>query len=147
MPGFSELPNCHYACAQVNGNRWWYVRYPVTLSTRKFSHCDRAQSVMVKWLHCSENDRWPTVIFSSAVWAQCDSISNLIVLDFSIKALFSSYDVICLPRTLLWRLPFFPDNQSARSGSPCIFILESIQHLQLQTVKLRSKHAILADWI
>ena len=49
-----------------------------------------------------------------------------IVLIIEFKSLFSSYDVICLPRTLLWHVPDFPDDQSARSGSPCIYILESI---------------------
>ena len=28
--------------------------------------------------------------------------------------------MICLPRTLLWHVPDFPDGQSAQSGSPCI---------------------------
>ena len=84
---------------------------------------------------------------ANAVQVQRNNISNLIVLDFWIKALFSSYSVICSPRTLLWHVPDFPDDQSTRSGSPCIVILESIQQLQLLTVKLRSKHAILANWI
>ena len=70
---------------------------------------------------------------------------TLIVLDFWIKALFSRYGVICSPQTLLWRIPDFPDNQSAWSGSPCILTLGSIQQLQLLTAKLRSKHAIQAN--
>ena len=36
MPGFSELPNCHYACAHVNGN-WPMVR-PVSRNL-KYTWC------------------------------------------------------------------------------------------------------------
>ena len=86
-------------------------------------------------------------VLVTAVQAQRDNISNLIVLDYWIKALFSSYGVICSPRTLLWHVPDFPEDKSARSGSPCILILESIQQLQLLTAKLCNKHAILANWI
>ena len=63
------------------------------------------------------------------------------------KALFFSYGVICWPRTLLWHIPDFPDDQSARSGSLCILTLGSVQQLQLLTAKLRIKHATLANWI
>ena len=48
--------------------------------------------------------------------------------------------LICSPRTLLSRVPDFPDDQSPRSRSLCILTLESIQQLQLLTAKLRSKH-------
>ena len=34
-----------------------------------------------------------------------------------------SYGVICLPQTLLWHIPDFPDNQPACSRSPCFFKL------------------------
>ena len=42
----------------------------------------------------------------STVWAQCDNVSNLIVLhaDFGIKHLFSSYGMTCSPQTLLWHV-------------------------------------------
>ena len=83
----------------------------------------------------------------NAVQPQRDNISNVIVLDFWSKALFSSYGEICSPLTLLWHVPYFPDDQSAHSESPCILILESIQQLQLLTAKLHSKHAILVNWI
>ena len=86
-------------------------------------------------------------MLESTVWAQRDNISNLIVLDFWIKALFSSYGVICSPRILLWRVPDFPEDQSTRSGSPCILTHGSIQQILLLTAKLRSKHAILPNWI
>ena len=69
-------------------------------------------------------------VLANVVQAQPDNISNLIVLEYWIKALFSSYGVICSPRTLLWHVPDFPDDQSTCSGSPCILILESIQQLQ-----------------
>ena len=81
---------------------------------------------------------------ANAVQAQCNNISNLIVLGFWIKALFSSYGKICSSRTLLWHVSDFPDDQSAHSESPCIL---TIQQLQLLTVELRSEHAILVNWI
>ena len=84
---------------------------------------------------------------ANAVQAQHNNILNLIVLDYWIKALFSSYGMICSPWTLLWHIPDFPEDQSARSGSLYILILESIQQLQLLTARLRSKNAIQANWI
>ena len=45
-------------------------------------------------------------------------ISNLIVLDFWVKALFYSYGMTCSPQTLLWHIPDFPDDQPAHSESP-----------------------------
>ena len=67
-------------------------------------------------------------------------------LDFWIKALFTSYVVICSPQMLLWHVPDFPDNKSAQSRSLCMLKLGSRPKLQLLTVKLRSKHAILANY-
>ena len=76
----------------------------------------------------------------STEWAQRDNISNLIVLYFWIKALFSRYGMIC-------SLEHYCGTFQTQSGSPCILTLGSIQQLQLLTAKLRSKHAILANWI
>ena len=51
-------------------------------------------------------------------------ISNLIVLDFWVKALFYSYGMIRSPQTLLWHIPDFPGDQPAHSESPCVFELD-----------------------
>ena len=82
MPGFSELPNCHYACAHVNGNRLMvrlvsrnlkYTWYCVHTNQQSAIHgssviaTERKVLWSVKWLHCSENDWWPTFIFSSVI--------------------------------------------------------------------------------
>ena len=69
-------------------------------------------------------------VLANAVWAQRDNISNLIVLDLLIRALFSNYGMNCSLRTLLWHISDFPDDQSVCSRVPCILILKSIQQLQ-----------------
>ena len=72
-----------------------------------------------------------------------DNSLNLVVLDFWIKALLSSYGVVCSLWTLLWHKSRLLDNQSVWSESSCILTLGSIQYvvIQLLTAKVRSKHA------
>ena len=59
---------------------------------------------------------------------------SAIILDFLIKALFTSYGVNLLTSNTVWHITDFQDSQSARSRVSCILILESMQQLQLLPV-------------
>ena len=132
MPGLLIMPRC--ACAKSIQYSWFvYLCVYLYVCNSDFSKVTKNQALL------------------NVVQPQHSNISNLIVLDFWIKLGFvlQLYGMICSPRTLLWHVPNFPDDQSARSGSPCILILESTQQIQLLsvTVKLHSKHSILVNWI
>ena len=83
-----------------------------------------------------------TQALASAVQAQCNNISNLIVLDFWFKALFNSNSIICSPQTMLWHFPTFPEDNSdlpyhlIETEIICTYIVWMISDRSLQQLQL-----------
>ena len=82
---------------------------------------------------------------ANAVQAQCDNISNLIVLDFFNKGFIHYLWCDLLTSNTVVVLSRLSKDKSACNRFLSNLKLGSTQQLQLLTAKLRSKHAILAN--
>ena len=64
------------------------------------------------YLYVCNLDFFLNQVLENAVQEQCNNISDLIVLDFLIKVLFTIYGMIGSPQTLLWCIPDSPEDIS-----------------------------------